>query len=185
MRSSSSAISATRASISALRHAAVLQRESEVLADRHGVVDHRKLEHLRDIALLGRQRRDVDAVEQDLAARRRDDAGNQVQAAWSCRSRTGRAAHRRRPAARSSSPASAQTIRGSAVIAAVGMREIDEVNAGHAASPSHSRSRRGDQTAGRRRTRRHCRDRAPHRAHGRARIRARPAAPRPSWRRRG
>ena len=36
-----------------LRHAAVLQRECEVLPDRHGVVDHRKLEHLRDVALLG------------------------------------------------------------------------------------------------------------------------------------
>ena len=36
-----------------LRHAAVLQGECEVLPDRHGVVDHRKLEHLRDIALLG------------------------------------------------------------------------------------------------------------------------------------
>ena len=35
------------------RHAAVLQWKCEVLADRHGVVDHRKLEHLRDIALLG------------------------------------------------------------------------------------------------------------------------------------
>ena len=36
-----------------LRHAAVLQRKCQVLSDRHGVVDHRKLEHLRDIALLG------------------------------------------------------------------------------------------------------------------------------------
>ncbi len=36
-----------------LRHAAVLQGECEVLTHRHGVVDHRKLEHLRDIALLG------------------------------------------------------------------------------------------------------------------------------------
>ena len=62
-----------------LRHAAILQRERQVLADRHGVVDHRKLEHLRDVALLGRQRRDVGAVEQDFAARRRDDAGDQVE----------------------------------------------------------------------------------------------------------
>ncbi len=34
-------------------HAAVLQRKCEVLPDRHGVVDHRELEHLRDVALLG------------------------------------------------------------------------------------------------------------------------------------
>ena len=37
----------------ALGYAAVLQRERQILSDRHGVVDHRKLEHLRDIALLG------------------------------------------------------------------------------------------------------------------------------------
>ena len=36
-----------------LRHAAVLQRERQVLPHRHGVVDHRKLEHLGDVALLG------------------------------------------------------------------------------------------------------------------------------------
>ncbi len=36
-----------------LRHAAILQGECKVLPDRHGVVDHRKLEHLRDVALLG------------------------------------------------------------------------------------------------------------------------------------
>ena len=37
-----------------LGHTAVLQGEGEVLADRHRVVDHRKLEHLRDVALLRR-----------------------------------------------------------------------------------------------------------------------------------
>lgn len=36
-----------------LRHAAVLQRERQILPHRHGVVDHRKLEHLGDVALLG------------------------------------------------------------------------------------------------------------------------------------
>ncbi len=37
----------------ALEHAAIPERKRQVLADRHGFVDHRKLEHLRDIALLG------------------------------------------------------------------------------------------------------------------------------------
>ena len=49
-----------------LGQAAVLQRECQVLFHGHGVVDHRKLEHLRDVALLCRQRSDVDAVKQDF-----------------------------------------------------------------------------------------------------------------------
>jgi len=118
-----------------LWHAAVFQRECQVLSDRHGVVDHRELEHLRDIALLRGQRRDVDAVEQDLAARRRDDAGDQIEqrglaAARRPEQRIGAAlppGHRdrlQRKAFRSG------------IVAAVGMREVDEVNASHAASPS-------------------------------------------------
>jgi hypothetical protein len=50
------------------RQAAILEREGEILAHRHGVVDHRELEHLGDVALLGRERADVLAVKQDLAA---------------------------------------------------------------------------------------------------------------------
>ena len=38
------------------RHAAVAQREGQVLGHRHRVVDHRELEHLRDVALLRRRR---------------------------------------------------------------------------------------------------------------------------------
>ena len=37
----------------ALGHAAIFQRKCQVLPDRHGVVDHRELEYLRDVALLG------------------------------------------------------------------------------------------------------------------------------------
>jgi hypothetical protein len=43
--------------------------ERRDFADRHGVIDHRKLEHLRDVAPPRRQRRDVSAVEQDFSAR--------------------------------------------------------------------------------------------------------------------
>src|SRR5215475_12430873 len=63
----------------AARQAAVLERESEVLADRHGVVDHRELENLGDVALLGGERAHILTVEQDLAARRPDDAGDDVE----------------------------------------------------------------------------------------------------------
>ena len=35
-----------------LGDAAVAQREGEIVVDRHGVVDDRELEHLRDVALL-------------------------------------------------------------------------------------------------------------------------------------
>ena len=118
-----------------LRHAAIPEGECEVLADRHGVVDDRELEHLRDVALLRRELCDVGAVEQDFSARRRDDAGDQIQerglaaAAWA-EQRVGAAlppghGHRlQRKGFRRR------------IVAAVGVREIDEVNAGHAASPS-------------------------------------------------
>ncbi len=53
-----------------LRHAAVAQREGQIVVDRHGVVDDRELEHLRDVALLRRQIGHVLAVEQQLAVRR-------------------------------------------------------------------------------------------------------------------
>ena len=52
-----------------LRHAAVAQREGQIVVDGHGVVDHRELEHLGDVALLRRQLGDVAAVEQQLALR--------------------------------------------------------------------------------------------------------------------
>mmetsp|Transcript_22319 Transcript_22319/g.35617 ORF Transcript_22319/g.35617 Transcript_22319/m.35617 type:complete len:251 (+) Transcript_22319:717-1469(+) len=48
-------------------NAAVLQREREVLTHGHGVVDHRELEHLRDVALIRRQFGDVLTVKQDLS----------------------------------------------------------------------------------------------------------------------
>ena len=118
-----------------LRHAAVFQRKCQILPDRHGVVDHRKLEHLGDVALLCRQRRDIDAVEQDLSTRRRDDAGDQVEqrglaAAGGAEQRIGAALP----------PGHGHRLQRKAfhrrMFAAVGLREIDEVNAGHAASPS-------------------------------------------------
>ncbi len=59
------------------RDVAVLEREGEVLAHRHGVVDHRELEDLGDVARLRRQVRHVPLVEQDAPAGRahqpRDD----------------------------------------------------------------------------------------------------------------
>ena len=53
-----------------LRHAAISQRERQIVVDGHGVVDDRELEHLRDVALLGRQVGHVLAVEQQPAVRR-------------------------------------------------------------------------------------------------------------------
>jgi hypothetical protein len=115
--------------------AAVLQRERQVLTHRHGVVDDRELEHLRDVALLRGQRRDVTAVEQNLSARRRHDAGNQIE-------QRGLAAAGR-PEQRIGSalpPGHGDRLQRKGfqrrVIAVVGLGEIDEVNAGHQASPS-------------------------------------------------
>ena len=47
--------------------------------DRHGVVDDRKLEHLGDVALLGRQLRDVVVVEQHPPFGRHDEARDDVE----------------------------------------------------------------------------------------------------------
>ena len=49
-----------------LWHAAIAQWEGKVIKDSHRVVDHRKLENLRDVALVWRQGGDVFAIEQDL-----------------------------------------------------------------------------------------------------------------------
>ena len=61
------------------RSAPVFQGKGEVLKHRHGVVDHRKLENLGDVALLGGQPGDVLVVEQDLALGRDQEPGNDVQ----------------------------------------------------------------------------------------------------------
>ena len=47
--------------------AAIAQREGEIVVDGHRVVDDRELEHLRDVALLGRGVGDVALVEEDAA----------------------------------------------------------------------------------------------------------------------
>jgi len=62
-----------------IRHAPVFQRKGEILANRHRVVDDRKLEHLGDIALFRLILRDVASVENDLASARRQKAGNDVE----------------------------------------------------------------------------------------------------------
>ncbi len=49
-----------------LIHTAIAQGESKVVENGHGVVDHRELEHLRDVALIRGQVGDVFAVEQYL-----------------------------------------------------------------------------------------------------------------------
>ena len=67
------------ASISARRHAAVAQREGQVVVDRHGVVDDRELEHLGDVAPVGRHVGHVDVVEQDPALGRAHQPGDDVE----------------------------------------------------------------------------------------------------------
>ncbi len=62
-----------------LRHAAVAQREGQIVVDGHRVVDDRELEHLRDVALLRRQVGHVLAVEQQLAVRGMQQAGDDVE----------------------------------------------------------------------------------------------------------
>ena len=69
----------TRFSTSAARDAAVAQRKGEVLRHRHGVVDHRELEHLRDVALRRRQPGHVRPVEEHAALARRDQPGDDVE----------------------------------------------------------------------------------------------------------
>ena len=62
-----------------LGQAAIAQRKRQIVVDRHGVVDDRKLEHLRDLALVGRHVGQVDVVEQDAAFGRPHQAGNDVE----------------------------------------------------------------------------------------------------------
>ena len=62
-----------------LIHALITQGEGQVVEHRHGVVDHRKLENLGDIALLGRQRVDHLAIKLHFAVRRAEQPGNDIQ----------------------------------------------------------------------------------------------------------
>jgi hypothetical protein len=57
----------------------VLQRELEVLPNRHGVIEDGKLEHLCDVAILGGLVGDVDTIHVDPALRRCDDARHDVE----------------------------------------------------------------------------------------------------------
>src|SRR5690606_34024113 len=57
----------------------VAQRKRQILRHRHGVVHHRKLEYLGDIALLGGQTGDVTPVEQYTALRRAQQPRHAVQ----------------------------------------------------------------------------------------------------------
>ena len=61
------------------RHAPIAQRKGQVVGHRHGVVHHRKLEYLGNIALLWGQRRHVTPIKQDAAVRRRQQTGYAVQ----------------------------------------------------------------------------------------------------------
>ena len=73
------AISRTRLSTSASATPPVAQRKGQVVVDRHGVVDDRKLEHLGDVAALGSGVGDVLAVEQDAALGRSEKPGYQIE----------------------------------------------------------------------------------------------------------
>ena len=48
-------------------HAAIAQREGEILVDGHRVVNDRELKHLGDVALFRWQVRDIPAIEQHAA----------------------------------------------------------------------------------------------------------------------
>ncbi len=72
-------ISRTRRSTSGSGNLAIAQREGEIVVNGHRVVDDRELEHLGDVAILGRQVGDILAVEQDLAFGRLQQAGNDVE----------------------------------------------------------------------------------------------------------
>ena len=78
-RSSMRAISCTARVDLGLGHAAIAQRERQIVVDRHGVVDDRELEHLRDVALVGRHVGQVDVVEQHAAFGRPHQAGDDVE----------------------------------------------------------------------------------------------------------
>ena len=58
---------------------AVVQRKRQVVVDRHGVVDDRKLEYLSDVARLRRELGDIDTVKAHATARRRRETGNDVE----------------------------------------------------------------------------------------------------------
>jgi len=62
-----------------LVHAPVLEREGQILADGHGVVDDRKLEHLRDVALRRSLGGDVRIAEQDAPLAGVDEPRDDVQ----------------------------------------------------------------------------------------------------------
>jgi hypothetical protein len=61
------------------RHLAIAQRKSKVVGHGHGVVDHRKLEHLGDVALLRAEPRHVATVEFDGPLQRRQQARHEVE----------------------------------------------------------------------------------------------------------
>ena len=92
--------SSTRLACSSLRGAADAQRIGDVVADRQMREQRQRLEHHAEIALVRRHRRDVLAVEHDRAGGRLLEPGDHAAAAWSCRSRTGRAGRRTCRAAR-------------------------------------------------------------------------------------
>ena len=60
-------------------HALVAQRERQVVEHRHGVVHHRELEHLGDIAFLWGEIVDHLGIEQHLAFGRAEQAGNDIE----------------------------------------------------------------------------------------------------------
>ena len=62
-----------------LGDAPVAQGESQIVVNRHGVVDDGELEHLRDIALFGRCARNIDSVEQDTALGRHQQPRDQIE----------------------------------------------------------------------------------------------------------
>ncbi len=116
------------------RHAAVAQRERQVLGHGHRVVDDRELEHLRDVALLRRERGHVAAVEQDACRARAAAAPTRCSASWSCRSPRAPAARRRRRPRSSSSAAAARSPRPPGGWADVGVGEV-QLDVGHQAIP--------------------------------------------------
>ena len=63
----------------ALLHLAVAQREGQIVEDRHGVIEHRKLKDLRDVALLRRQGCHVPSVEEHAALARSQKARDDVE----------------------------------------------------------------------------------------------------------
>ena len=159
-------------------HAAISEREGQVLAHRHGVVDHRELEHLGDVALPGAERHDIAAVEQDPAPRRPHDAGDDVE-------QRGLAAARRPEQGVGAALAPGhrcrlqREARGIGAAAAVGVREIDEVDAGHGARPQRPAAGAATSRPSGSKTKRSSGSSAASRA-GPAETRERPAARRPS-----